>query len=121
MGLCIKELDRIYSIREGSAGKVSSNLETNNFTPKNEEEYKFEKDVKALIESNLRQRVVDNANPIKLGKCFQFLNDWYGFIQGTNQYSFTKVLCSSENHNPKNQTELAESYGIMQQTMNNYM
>lgn len=38
MGLCIKELDRIYGIREGSAGKVSSNLETNNFTPKNEEE-----------------------------------------------------------------------------------
>lgn len=38
MGLCIKELDRIYGIREGSAGKASSNLETNNFTPKNEEE-----------------------------------------------------------------------------------
>lgn len=38
MGLCIKELDRIYGIREGSAGKVSSNLESNNFTPKNEEE-----------------------------------------------------------------------------------
>lgn len=37
MGLCIKELDRIYGIREGSAGKVSS-LEINNFTPKNEEE-----------------------------------------------------------------------------------
>ena len=42
-------------------------------------------------------------------------------IQGTNQYSFTKVLCSSEKHNPKNQTELAESYGITQQTMSNYM
>lgn len=42
-------------------------------------------------------------------------------MQGTNQYSFTKVLCSSEKHNPKNQTELAESYGITQQTMNNYM
>lgn len=38
MGLCIKELDRIYGIREGSSGKVSSNLESNNFTPKNEEE-----------------------------------------------------------------------------------
>lgn len=30
-------------------------------------------------------------------------------------------MCSSENHSPKNQTELAESYGITQQTMNNYM
>lgn len=62
-----------------------------------------------------------NTNPVKLGRCFEFLNNWYGFIQGTNQYSFTKVLCSSEKHNPKNQTELAESYGITKQTMNNYM
>lgn len=62
-----------------------------------------------------------NTNPVKLGRCFEFLNNWYGFIQGTNQYSFTKVLCSSENHTPKNQTELVESYGITQQTMNNYM
>ena len=38
MGLCIKELDRIYGIREGSAGKVGVNLESNNFTPKTEEE-----------------------------------------------------------------------------------
>lgn len=73
------------------------------------------------MESNLRQRVLGNTNPVKLGRCFEFLNNWYGFIQGTNQYSFTKVLCSSEKHTPKNQTELAESYGITQQTMNNYM
>lgn len=38
MGLCIKELDRIYGIREGSAGKVSKKIESNNFTPKTEEE-----------------------------------------------------------------------------------
>ena len=38
MGLCIKELDRIYRIREGSAGKVSKNLEGNNFIPKTEDE-----------------------------------------------------------------------------------
>ena len=38
MGLCIKELDRIYGIREGSAGKVSKNLEGNNFIPKTEDE-----------------------------------------------------------------------------------
>lgn len=62
-----------------------------------------------------------NTNPVKLGRCFEFLNNWYGFIQGTNQYSFTKVLCSSENSTPKNQTELSESYGITKQTMSNYM
>lgn len=38
MGLCIKELDRIYGIREGSAGKVSKNLEGNKFIPKTEDE-----------------------------------------------------------------------------------
>ena len=74
-----------------------------------------------LIETDIRQRGIGNPNPVKLGRCFDFLNNWYGFIQGTNQYSFTKVLCSSEKHNPKNQTELAELYGITQQTMNNYM
>ncbi len=31
--------------------------------------------IQICIESNLRQRVVGNANPIKLGKCFQFLNE----------------------------------------------
>lgn len=38
VGLRIKELDRIYGIREGSAGKVSKNLEGNNFIPKTEDE-----------------------------------------------------------------------------------
>jgi len=69
---------------------------------------KKKKEIKDLIESNLLQRVLGNTNPVKLGRCFLFLNDWYGFIQGTNQYSFTKVLCSSEKHNPKNQTEFAD-------------
>lgn len=54
---------------------------------------------------------------LNLGRCFEFS----GFIPGTNQYSFTKVLCSAENHTPKNQTDFTESYGITQQTMNNYM
>lgn len=77
-----------------------------------------EKEIKDLIESNLRQRVLGNTNPVKLGRCFEFLNKWYGFGIGTNQHSLTKVLCSSEPHNQK---ELAQSYGITQQTMNNYM
>jgi hypothetical protein len=47
------------------------------------------------------------------------LNDWYGFEKGNNQYSLEKVFTSSDE--PHNQTELAESYGITKQTMNNYM
>lgn len=39
---------------------------------------------KDLIESNLRQRVLGNTNPVKLGRCFSFLNKWYGFEHGGN-------------------------------------
>lgn len=35
-GRCIQTLERIYGIREGSAGKVSKNLEPNNSVPKSE-------------------------------------------------------------------------------------
>lgn len=38
-GRCIKELERIYGVRGGSAGKVAVNdLESNNFTPKTEDD-----------------------------------------------------------------------------------
>lgn len=30
------------------------------------------KEIKDLIESNLRQRVLGNTNPMKLGRCFDF-------------------------------------------------
>lgn len=49
------------------------------------------------------------------------MNNWYGFEKGTNQHSMSKVFTSSNEHIPSNQTELAESYGITKQTMNNYM
>ena len=80
-----------------------------------------DKVLKDLIESNLRQRVLGNTNPVKLGRCFSFLNNWYGFEKGNNQHSLSKVFTSSDIFTPKNQTELAESYGITKQTMNNYM
>lgn len=55
-----------------------------------------------------------------------FLNNYYGFIQGGNhgnQYTLPKekVFTLANSNNPKNQSELAESYGITKQTMNNYM
>lgn len=85
-------------------------------------EYENEnQEIKDLIESNLRQRVLGNTNPVKLGRCFSFLNDWYGFEKGINQYSMSKVFTSSNEYVPSNQTELAESYGITKQTINNYM
>ena len=38
-----------------------------------------ENEIRDLIESNLRQRVLGNTNPVKLGRCFSFLNNWYRF------------------------------------------
>lgn len=49
--------------------------------------------IQICIETNIRQRGIGNPNPIKLGKCFQFLNDWYGFEKGGNhgnQYTVPK-------------------------------
>lgn len=68
----------------------------------------------------IRQRGIGNPNPAKLGRCFSFLNEYYGFGHGGDRKSKEKVftLISDE---PLNQTELAESYGITKQTMNNYM
>lgn len=85
-----------------------------------------EKEIKDLIESNLRQRSLGSLNPVKMGRCFSFLNDYYGFEQGGdhgNQYTVAneKVFHLANSDEPKTQKELAESHGITQQTMNNYM
>lgn len=80
-----------------------------------------ENEIKDLIESNLRQRVLGNTNPVKLGRCFSFLNKWYGFGHGGDRKSSEKVFNLILSNEPKNQKELAESYGITQQTMNNYI
>lgn len=76
---------------------------------------KEEKEIKDLIESNLCQRVFGNTNPVKLGRCFEFLNNWYGFKHGStffqgNQYIEVKSkLFTSPNINePTTQKELAE-------------
>ncbi len=47
-------------------------------------------------------------NPVKSGRCFEFLNNYYGFEQGTNQHSLSKVFTSSDNYTPNNKIELAE-------------
>jgi len=56
------------------------------------------------------------------------LNNWYGFKHGAssfqgNQYVEvkSKLFTSPNTDKPSTQTELAESYGITKQTMNNYM
>ena len=62
--------------------------------------------IQICIETNIRQRGIGNPNPIKLGKCFQFLNDWYGFEKGGNhgnQYTVPKekIFTLAQKHKPK--------------------
>lgn len=66
---------------------------------------------KDLIETNIRQRVLGNTNPVKLGRCFSFLNKWYGFEHGGNhgnQYTVAsgQVFHLISSDEPHNQTEL---------------
>lgn len=86
MGLCIKELDRIYGIREGSAGKVSSNLEGNNFTPKNETEL-----LKSLGIS-VDKRTIQNYK--KLTEMIPELQDWVdtGIVMAENVTYLVLIL-----------------------------
>lgn len=77
--------------------------------------------LKDLIETNIRQRGIGNPNPIKLGRCFQFLNNWYGLEHGGDRKSSDRNCHLKNDDDPKNQSELANMYGIARTTMNNYM
>jgi len=74
------------------------------------------KQVKDLIESNLKQRVVGNPNPIKLGRCFDFLRDYYGIREG----SAGKRSLEPNNSALKNE-DLANTYNVSVDTMENYI
>lgn len=52
-----------------------------------------------------------------MGRCFSFLNDYYGFGQGGDRKSSAKLLHLKDENDPKNQTELAQSYGVTKHTM----
>lgn len=69
---------------------------------------------------------MDRFSNCKQGRCFTFLNEYYGFVHGStkfqgNQYEVSEKVFNSPSNDPCTQKELAESYGITQQTMNNYM
>ena len=67
-----------------------------------------EKEIKDLIESNLRPRVLGNTNPVKLGRCFEFLNNCYGFkhvstfFQGNQYLEVSEKLFHSPEKNQRN-------------------
>lgn len=55
-----------------------------------------------------------NANPVKLGRCFSFLNNYYGISKGNNQHS------SLSNNSVSSQDDLAKEIGISVDTLQNY-
>lgn len=69
--------------------------------------------LKALIETNIRQRGVGNPNAAKLGRCIKELERIYGIQHGNNQRT-------SNNFKSKTQEELANELGMTVQTLQNY-
>lgn len=78
-----------------------------------DDELNKRKDIKDLIESNLKQRVPGNSNPVKLGRCFAFLKEYYGSKEGRPK--------KPENNFPVSKTvgDIAEENGVTKQTVNN--
>ena len=72
----------------------------------------YPKDVKDLIESNLKQRVAGNANAVKLARCINFLEGYYGIKHGNNQHKE-----DTTNGRVQTQKTLAESIGIDERTL----
>lgn len=80
-----------------------------------DDELERQKDVKDLIESNLKQRVPANSNPVKLGRCFAFLEEYYCVKEGRPKKKLPNNSAVS-----KTQKELAEESGMSVDTMRNY-
>ena len=86
------------------------------YTP---EEQEKQKDVKDLIESNLKQRVPGNSNPVKLGRCFAFLEEYYNIKRGGNGSNQHE---QKQNNfvNAKSQKDIANEAGVTTVTIQNY-
>lgn len=78
-----------------------------------DEDIANQKPIKDLIESNLKQRVPGNANPIKLAECFEFLRSWYGVREGSANPKGTEIGASPTNcRSRKTLTSLAKEFGV---------
>lgn len=70
--------------------------------------------LKQLIETNIRQRGIGNANPVKFGRCLRELDRIYGVFRGNH---------SDENPNnlgSKTQEQIAKEIGISTETYRQY-
>lgn len=70
--------------------------------------------LKQLIETNIRQRGIGNANAVKLGRCIKELERIYGIKNGGDRKS------DGNNCNLKTQSDLAEEFEMSKRQMANY-
>lgn len=70
--------------------------------------------LKDLLETNIRQRGVDNSNPVKLGRCIKELERLYEIQNGGDRKS------DGNNFRLKSQTDLAEDLGMSERQLRNY-
>ncbi len=70
--------------------------------------------LRALIETNIRQRGVGNPNPVKFGRCLIELERLYGIRNGGDRKS------EPNNLELKTQKDLADEAGISKETLRNY-
>lgn len=78
--------------------------------------------LKDLLETNIRQRGVDNSNPVKLGRCIKELERLYGIQNGGNRGNqYIEKVADPQNPNlPKTQEDLAKELKISRDKLLRY-
>lgn len=78
--------------------------------------------LKDLLETNIRQRGVDNSNPVKLGRCIKELERLYGIEHGGNRGNqYTEKVARVQNDLlPKTESDLAEQLKMSQSALKRY-
>jgi len=81
--------------------------------------------LKQLIETNIRQRGIGNANAVKLGRCIKELERIYGIRNGSsggngsNQHE-KKVLGGNNFREAKTQDDIADEFNMSTKQLRNY-
>ena len=75
-----------------------------------------DEELKDLIETNLKQRVLGNDNPVKLGKCIKELERIHGIRHGGDR----SEGASSNSFNLVSQEDIAKELHVSVQTLHNY-
>ena len=77
--------------------------------------------LKDLLETNIRQRGVDNSNPVKLGRCIKELERLYGIRNGGNRGNQYTELPEPQNAVvPKSQEDLAKELKMSTDKLQRY-